>query len=158
VGSEGGSGGVETGRRRHALLEAGSGSVGRVGRVCEVERLVTVVDLDDRDPSGHSAWAHLHAALRQGTWLVLLNDRGWSSGAAIAERSLREIETTARMVVGPDGPGPGQTDEQVEGLHWQFLVRKLHDAGIEVEVGELRRLPHDIEIGDRLRSRLAASA
>jgi hypothetical protein len=120
--------------------------------------LVTVVDLDDRDPSGHSAWAHLNAALREGTRIVLLNDRGWSSGAAIAEESLEEVEATARMVVGPDEPGPGQTDEQADGLHWQLLVRKLHDAGIEVEVGALKRLPHDVETGDRLRSRLTASA
>jgi hypothetical protein len=139
-------------------LEVSLGSAGNVDRVCEVERLVTVVDVDDRDPSGHSAWAHLHAALREGTRLVLLNDRGWSGGAAIAEESLEQVEATARMLVGPDEPGPGQTDEQAEGLHWQFLVRKLHDAGIKVEVGELKRLPHDVEISDRLRSRLAASA
>ena len=124
----------------------------------EVERLVTVVDLDDRDPRGHSAWAHLHAALRDGKRLVLLNDRGWSSSAAITDGGLRDIEGTARMVVGPDGPGPGQTDEQVETSYWRFLASKLHDAGIEVEAGELKRLPHDVEIGERMRSRLIAGA
>jgi hypothetical protein len=92
----------------------------------DVERLITVVDLDG--PKGHSASAHLHALLTIGGRFVLLEDRGWGSGAPIADRSQLEVENTARMVVGPDGPGPGETPEQMEFLYWRSLERKLRDG------------------------------
>jgi hypothetical protein len=120
----------------------------------EVERLVTVVDLDDRNPGGHSARAHLYAALRSGKRIVLLDDRGWSGSAAIDEETLQEVADTARMVVGPDGPGPGETVEQMEACYWQLLVSKLHDGGFDAEAGDLTGLAHDVEISERLRSRL----
>jgi len=122
--------------------------------VSEIEQLVTVVDLDDRNPSGHSAWAHLFAVLRNGERLLLFDDRGWSSSAPIAEGTLQQTEVDARTVVGPDGPGHGQTAEQMEDLYWGSLVNKLRDARVVVEVAELRALPHEVEIREPLRSRL----
>jgi hypothetical protein len=122
----------------------------------EIERLITVVDL--AGPDGHSAWAHLHALLATGGRFVLLDDRGWGSGAAIAGASQREVENTARMVVGPDGPGPGETPEQMESLYWLSLERKLRDAGINIGADKLQRLPHDVEISKRLRSLLAENS
>jgi hypothetical protein len=119
----------------------------------DIERLITVVDLDG--PDGHSAWAHLHALLATGERLVLLDDRGWGSSGAIAGGSQREVENTARMVVGPDGPGPGETAEQMESLYWLSLERKLRDAGIDIGADKLQRLPHDVEISKRLRNLLA---
>lgn len=88
---------------------------------------------------------------------MLFDDRGWSSSAGIAEEGLRQIEDTARMVVGPDGPGPGETDEQMEALYWEWMEHKLRAAGISAEAGELKELPHDVEIGERLQHRLVMS-
>jgi hypothetical protein len=87
----------------------------------------------------------------------LLDDRGWSSSAEIAREGLLQIEETARTVVGPDGPGPGETDEQMETWYWEWIEHKLHDAGISAEAGELKVLPHEVEIGERLRHRLTMS-
>jgi hypothetical protein len=128
-----------------------------VGHVAGVERLVTVVDLDERDQGGHSAWAHLYVVLDSGRRHRVLDDRGWSSSAAIAEQGLRQIEDTARMVVGPDGPGPGETDEQIQAWYWEWMERKLRDVDISAAAGELEVLPHDVEIGERLRHRLDMS-
>ena len=91
----------------------------------DVERLVTVVELDEQDPNGHSPWAHLYVELSTGARHGLALDRGWSSSAEIADEGLTSIETTARMVVRPDGPGPGETDEQMDSQYWEWLERKL---------------------------------
>jgi hypothetical protein len=130
-----------------------------VGRMVNVERLVTVVELDDRDQGGHSAWAHLYVVLSDGERLLLLDDRGWSTGAAsIGQLGRRHIEHTARMVVDPDGPCRGGTDDQMEAWYWEWMERKVLDAGFAAEAAELKALPHDVEIGQRLRQHLAQSA
>lgn len=129
----------------------------RVGHVVDVERLITVVELDEQDPTGHSAWAQLYAKLSTGERRRLLAGRGWSSSAEIADRGLASIESTARMVVGPDGPGPGETEEQMQSLYWELIVRKLRDADIRGEADELRALPHDVEIGECLTRRLTTT-
>jgi hypothetical protein len=122
-----------------------------------VERLVTVVDLDEQNQSGRSASAHLYVALDSGRRYLLLADRGWSGSAEIAEEGLAQIEDTARMVVGPDGPGPGETNEQMQARYCDWMQHKLRDAGISAEVAALRALPHDVEIGERLRQRFDSS-
>lgn len=129
----------------------------RVGHMAGVERLVTVVELDERSPSGHSAWTHLYAVADDGRRFLLLDDRGWSSSAEIAQRDLQEIEDTARMVVGPDGPGPGETDEQMQTWYWEWMEHKLRDASISAAADKLSALPHEVEIGERLRQRLHMS-
>jgi hypothetical protein len=126
--------------------------------VTDVERLLTIVDLEERDQTGQSAWAHLYVVLSTGERRVLFSDRGWSSSAEIAHEGLLQIEDTARTVVGPDGPGPGETDEQMETMYWDWMEHKLRDAGISAEAGVLKALPHEVEIGERLRHRLATSA
>lgn len=61
----------------------------------------------------------MYTVVGNGERMVLLDDRGWSSGAAtIAHEGLRVIEDTAREVVGPDGPGPDETNEQMEAWYW----------------------------------------
>lgn len=123
----------------------------------DVERLVTVVELDEQDPSGHSAWAHLYVELSTGERHRLADDRGWSSSAEIADEGLTSIENTARMVVGPEGPGPGETDAQMDALYWEWMERKLRDVGASGEAARLKALPHDVEVGERLRRGLAAT-
>jgi ADP-ribose pyrophosphatase YjhB (NUDIX family) len=125
--------------------------------VVDVERLVTVVELDERDPSGHSIWAHLYAELSTGERRRLLDDRGWSGSAEIADEGLASIENTARMVVGPDGPGPGETDEQMQSRYWAWMERTLRGTGIRGEAAELTALPHDVEVGEHLGRRLATT-
>jgi hypothetical protein len=120
--------------------------------VADVERLLTIVD--ERDQTGRSVWAHLYVVLSTGDRRLLLDDRGWAGSAEIARGGLLQIEETARAVVGPDGPGPGETDEQMESLYWEWMEHKLRDAGISAEAGELKTLPHEVEIGERLRLRL----
>jgi hypothetical protein len=67
--------------------------------------------------------------ISDGRRFVLLDDRGWSSSAPIDVRTMQEVEDTAKVVVGPDGPGRGHMHEQVEAGHWAFLERKLQAAG-----------------------------
>ena len=61
-----------------------------------------------------------------------------------------EVSSTARTVVGPDGPGPGETDAQMETLYWEFLSRRLEDSGVRMTGTDLRELPHDVQISERL--------
>jgi hypothetical protein len=116
-----------------------------------------MVDLEERDQTGRSAWAHLYVVLSTGERYLVFSDRGWSGSAEIAREGLLQIEDTARTVVGPDGAGPGETDEQMETMYWDRMERRLRDAGISAKAGELKALPHEVEIGERLRHRLAMS-
>jgi hypothetical protein len=119
-----------------------------------VRRLVTFADLDDRD-RGHSISARLVAELEDGSHVVLLDDRGWTSGRdGVAGHSPEEVEMTARMVVGPDEPWGDQTRAQVESDHWATSERKLRDARVDTGGADLRPLRHDVEISDRLRGSL----
>jgi hypothetical protein len=120
--------------------------------VGSVRRLLTFADLDDRGRRGHSISARLVAELADGSRVVLLDDRGWTSGhGGVAGHTPEEVEVTARMVVGPDEPWGDQTRTQVESDHWAALERKLKDAGVDTDGTDMRALPHDVEISHRLR-------
>ena len=130
-----------------------------------VTRLVTHAELDQADTNARqlSVSARLEAALADGRSVVLLDDRGWSSflsgdGADIREwASAEDIADTARMVVGPDGPFDGQTEEQAEAAHWAALADILKRHGVDASGSELARLPHDVTFGDRLRAWMAGA-
>jgi hypothetical protein len=126
------------------------------GAMSEVTRLFTVIDLDDRDSRGRSVRARHEAELADGRRFVLLDDRGWSSSAPVDDRTTKEVESTARTVVGPDEPRGDQTRAAVEEAHWNSLQHKLED--VDAEEAELRTLPHDVEVSERLRRRLVGSA
>jgi hypothetical protein len=107
------------------------------------------------------------AVLEDGSRLPLLDDRGWTEelrgpGAdAIDDLWVltpeRDIVDTARTVVGPDEPFGGRSQDAMESDHWKALAENLRAQGVAVDAAELRKLPHDVELSDRLRSRLRQS-
>jgi hypothetical protein len=102
--------------------------------------------------------ARLEAELADGRSLVLLDDRGWSSWGGVDIRawiSAEEVERDARMVVGPDEPGDGQTHEQMAAGHWGSLAGILGQQGVNVDARELARLPHEVVLSERLRAWIA---
>jgi hypothetical protein len=130
-----------------------------------VRRLVTVADLrESADPREMSVAARHEAVLDDGRRVILLDDRGWTSalrGAGVDEEtdawrsaSEREISETARVVVGPDEPFGDRTQADMERDHWRRLAETLGADGIVVGADELRGLPHDVVLGERLRARL----
>ncbi|MGO4748337.1 hypothetical protein AB4212_06845 [Streptomyces sp. 2MCAF27] len=124
-----------------------------------VTRLVTHVDLDDgATRAGQmSMSARLVAVLADGRGLVLLDDRGWSlwgPGDVREWMSAEDVETDARMVVGPDEPGDGQTSEQMAADHWASLAGIIARHGVRVDARDLARLPHDVVLSERLRARI----
>jgi hypothetical protein len=127
-----------------------------VGGPLAVERLVTTVDVDDRAPDdGRVSVRALHEAVRaDGRRLLLLDDRGWSSSAAWTAVSAADVEETARVVVGPDEPAAGRTWADSQADHWAYLARRLQEHGQDDDPGALRRLPHDVVLGEGLRARI----
>lgn len=125
-----------------------------------VTRLITHADLDVGATGARqmSVSARLEAVLADGRSVVLLADRGWSSSgpAGIRARvSAEEVESTARMVVGPDEPFDGRTDEQMAADHWGALAGVLGRLGVDVDARELERVPHDVVLSERLRAWIA---
>lgn len=102
-----------------------------------------------------------------GSRLLLLDDRGWTEearGAGADEiddlwalTTERDIVDTARAVVGPDEPFGGRSQEDMETSHWSTLAKHLRAQGVIAGAGELRQLPHDVVLSDRLRARLGHS-
>ena len=124
-----------------------------------VTHLVTVVELDDgtNGPRSMSVSALHLAVLDDGTRRVLLDDRGWSAGGpdGLWERmTTEEVTDTALTVVGPDEPDGDLTADQVTQAHWESLAERLRAQDVAVDGAELRRIPHEVELGQRLRARL----
>lgn len=127
-----------------------------------VTHLVTVVELDDgtNGPRSMSVSALHLAVLHDGTRRILLDDRGWSEWGpdGLWERmTIEEIADTAVTVVGPDEPHGDLTHEDMEQDHWDFLAERLRAQGVAVDGAELRRIPHEVELGQRLSARLGRS-
>jgi hypothetical protein len=105
--------------------------------------------------------------------VLLLDDRGWSASSLIARgegevpevqpdswatMSVEDIEQTARIVVGPDEPFEGSSQEDAEEGHWAYLSDVLRQHGVAMDARDLRRLPHDVVLGERLLARVGRSA
>jgi hypothetical protein len=149
--------------------------------VSTVTRLLTFVDLAEEvgDTRQMNVSARHEAVLLDGRRVLLLDDRGWSSSALTAFQagdasdrdskreqqpdiwamtSVEDIEQTARMVVGPDEPTDGFSQEDAEQGHWAYLSDVLRQHGIVVDALDLRRLPHDVVLSERLLARVGRSA
>jgi hypothetical protein len=119
---------------------------------------------EDVDARRISVSVRHEAVVDDGSRLLLLDDRGWTEeprGACAdgiddlwAVTLERDIVETARMVVGPDEPYGGRSQDDMETDHWIELAEKLRANGVAVDAGELRQLPHDVVLSDRLRARL----
>jgi hypothetical protein len=145
-----------------------------------VTRLVTFVDLADGvGDTRQTAFSARHeAVLLDGRRVLLLDDRGWTWSSLIAVQagasdrdssreqqpdiwattSVEDIEQTARMVVGPDEPTDGYSQEDAEQGHWAYLSDVLGQHGVVVDALDLRRLPHDVVLSERLLARVGHSA
>jgi hypothetical protein len=145
-----------------------------------VTRLVTFVDLADGvgDTRQMAFSARHEAVLLDGRRVLLLDDRGWTWSSLIAVQagasdrdstreqqpdiwattSVEDIEQTARMVVGPDEPTNGYSQEDAEQGHWAYLSDVLGQHGVVVDALDLRRLPHDVVLSERLLARVGHSA
>jgi hypothetical protein len=133
-----------------------------------VARLLTFVDSNDEhddgpDARGMSVSARHEAVLVDGRRVVLLADRGWSgqlggrlprTAGIWAFETVEDLQRTARFVVGPDEPFGGRTQADMEADHWDALARVLQQQGVEVEAAELKLLPHDVELSDRVLARV----
>jgi len=62
------------------------------------------------------------------------------------------------VVVGPDEPYDGLSQEDAEQGHWAYLSDVLRQHGVVVDAPDLRRLPHDVVLSERLLARLGRSA
>jgi hypothetical protein len=141
--------------------------------VTAVARLVTIVDVRDLEADAHtmSVSARHEAVLADGSRVLLLDGRGWTSALmrmqipddgvvredvtdTWAVTSVEEIEQSARTVVGPDEPFAGYTREELEDGHWAHLSDVLRQHGVEVDARELKQLPHDVTLSERLLARV----
>ena len=157
-------------------LLVGSGPSCEDEHMAAVARLVTLVDVDGDvvDARSMSVSARHEVALVDGRRLVLLDGRGWGSSLGRswvdevpdgdswredvpniwAVTSVEDIEETARVVVGPDEPFDGRSQEDMEADHWAYLAEVLRQQGVVVDARELERLPHDIVLSERLLARV----
>lgn len=145
-------------------------------RMGAVARLVTLVDVDEEasDARRMSVSARHEAVLADGRRVLLLDDRGWTSSALTATwgeapdggagreqadvwalTKVEDIEETARVVVGPDEPPDGYSQEEMEASHWEYLAGVLRQEGVVVDAEEVKQLPHDVVISERLLARIA---
>lgn len=112
------------------------------------------------DPRSMSLSALQLAVLQDGRRLTVLDDRGWSASGPPdiwGRTSIQEVEETARMVVGPDEPVDSYSPADMETNHWVELAATLRQHGVLISAEELSRLPHDVELTERLHTRLTGA-
>jgi hypothetical protein len=122
---------------------------------------MTFVDVDVDVPGWMSVSARHQAVLMGGRRVLLLSDRGWSvSGPPNiwAMTSVEDIVATARLVVGPDEPFAGRSHEDLEADHWVRLTEILRKQGVHADALELKRLPHEVALSERLLARVGHPA
>jgi hypothetical protein len=127
-------------------------------------RLVTLVDIEETDARRMSLSARHQAVLDDGRRVLLLAGRGWTESLAgagandvtdiLALTSAHDIAETARVVVGPDEPSAKRSQDDMENVHWNTLADHLRAQRVSVEPGELKQLPHDVVLSERLLARL----
>jgi hypothetical protein len=101
------------------------------------------------------------------TWVVIFDDRGWSwsvhhGGGGEGDMrldpwtstSLEDIEFTARVVVGPDEPVRGRSQNDAATAHWTYVAGLLREQGVSVTPHVLLELPHDVVVSDVLRAHI----
>jgi len=136
-----------------------TGSSCNDAQVTPVTRLVTFIDVDvDFDaPRRMSISARHEAELVGGRRVLLLDDRGWSASGPSniwAMTSVADFVATARMVVGPDEPFGGRSREDMEADHWVQLAEVLRKQGVVADALELKRIPHEVVLSERLLARV----
>jgi hypothetical protein len=141
-----------------------------------VTHLVTLVDvnLGNSDARQMSVSARHEVVLADGRRVLLLDDRGWTSSVLRAYRvgefaggdsrreqpdpwvltTVEDIEETARVVVGPDEPAEGRSQEAARADHWAYLAGVLREHGVVVDAVELEKLPHDVVLSEDLLARI----
>jgi hypothetical protein len=131
--------------------------------------LLTLVDLreDDADSRRISVAVTQEAVLDDGRRILLLDGRGWSSelrGAGAGEipdiwatASEHEIAEQALVVVGPDEPFGGRSQEDMARDHWEVLAETLRAEGASVNGAQLRVLANRVVLSERLRKRMGVS-
>ena len=72
--------------------------------------------------------------------------------------SIEEIEETARSVVGPDEPFGERSQTDMEDDHWAVLADVLRHEGVVADARELKLLPHDVVLSERLLARTRGEA
>jgi hypothetical protein len=134
--------------------------------MARVVRLVTVADVnEDADARRISVSVRHEAVVDDGRRMLLLDDRGWSEapgGAGANEvadiwalTSEQDIAETARVVVGPDEPFDGRSQDDMDTDHWNALARDLRALGVVVDADDLKQLPHDVVLSEPLLARLS---
>lgn len=90
---------------------------------------------------------HEFAVLADGRRLTLHTERGFSTSVHGSE-SAASIERDVLTAVLPD-------DEDTEDEHpWVWLAGRLRVQGVEVSPDELKLVPYEVVLSDRLRARL----
>jgi hypothetical protein len=100
------------------------------------------------------------AVLDDGRRPTLLDDRGWGVHGPpdIWRRtSAEDIEEDARMVVGPDEPYGSHSQADMGTDRWAYLAGILRQQGVFIDAEELSRLPHEVELSERLRTRITST-
>lgn len=113
-------------------------------------RLVTTMDLDERDSVQVSVALLLELEVEEGVRVALLSDRGWSESQDWSDVTLDHLKRTAVVAVGPDEPFDDYTQEQLASDHWGALARVATRKGIPVDARTIANLPHSVEATARL--------
>lgn len=56
-------------------------------------------------------------------------------------------------MVGPPGEDAGETEEE----YWAALAGTLRNQDVLIDAEQLSRLPHDVELSERVRAHLAST-
>lgn len=124
-----------------------------------MRRLVTRLDISPGADQHVQIDARHELQLDAARSILLLSDRGWGlSGCSWPKLTVEEIETDARVVVGPDEPFGDRSEQDMWRDHWADLADVAARQHVAITAADLSRLPHDVILSPRLLERLRSQA
>ncbi|WP_104112055.1 hypothetical protein [Arthrobacter sp. N199823] len=116
-----------------------------------ISRFVSTADVHEgAQPERVSVSVLFEAELDNGESVLVLDDRGWNSSQPWADASQEQIESTARVVVGPDEPYGDQTATGAVTAYWNYIQNILAQHGLETSPAELPAIPHDVVLSQSI--------
>lgn len=119
------------------------------------KRLVTYVDVDDPESLEQVSVSTRHQLqVEGGRRVLLLDDRGWGASSPWNAISAADIANHSRAAVGPDEPFGHLSTDDMAADHWEALAQTARRQGVDVDAAELKRLPHEVVLSERVLVRL----
>lgn len=116
--------------------------------------LVTLIRVGDPKSPKINVSRLLLIELDDGERVPVLTDGGWSSSGLWEDSDLKDLESTAIVVVGPDAPYDDFDEAHMAREYWEHLEHEAKLRNVDITAAQLSALPHHVEVSEDVVARV----